>query len=112
MRIEEFLMKHDKLSHTSDRIYNAAGIIDDGIYDTTGINFLVANEDNLDEVKKWIKNRDKFWLASAYQTNYFILYETEPPKFTGKRYGNGFNYGSTNMLTECPESILILAEDD
>ena len=97
----DFMENHEKAERIAD-----------GIYNTTGINFIVAKQKNTDEIIKWLENKDKFWLASAYQTEYFILYETEPPGFNGKRYGNGFNYGSTNMLTECPESILILAEDD
>ncbi len=97
----DFIEKHEKAER-----------IPDGIYDTTGIDFIVAKQENSDDVIKWSKNKDKFWLASAYQTEYYILYETEPPKFTGNHFGHGFNYGSTNMLTECPESILILAEDD
>ena len=101
LEFKRFIMRQDNLIH-----------MDDGIYDTTGIEFLIADQNNPDEVTEWLKDKDRFWLASAYQTEYYILYAAEPPKFIGNRFGNGFNYGSTNMLTECPESILILAEDD
>ena len=86
--------------------------VKDGIYDVTDIDFIIAESDKLEALIEWTDKRDKFWFASAYQTEYFILYAEEPRKFKGTWYGNGFNYGSTNVITDCPKSILILAEDD
>jgi hypothetical protein len=86
--------------------------IKDGVYDTTDITFIVKTNKNTEEVVAWINEREKVWIANAYGTDEYIFFEEEPAKFDGKWYGSGFNYGSTNVLTDCPKSILILAEND
>ncbi len=101
MEFESFIGKHEKMIH-----------IKDGVYDVTGIEFLPAHENNSDKVIEWLENKDKFWLANAYETDYHILFAEEPKKFEGKRNGSDFNCGSTNILIDCPKNVLILAEND
>ena len=107
--------------------------ISDGIYDVTDIPFIDIgsvgrrvnekyNEDtdqyelivNIkeEEIEKFIEKYPDFVIASAYATEYYILLAYKPKKFEGTKLGHGFNYGSTNMLIDCPRSVLILAEDD
>ena len=86
--------------------------VKDGVYDVTDINFIVKTSKNTDEVAAWVNEREKVWIANAYETDEYIFLENEPKKFAGKRYGSGFNHGSTNILTDCPKSVLILAEND
>lgn len=109
--------------------------IGDGIYDVTDIPFIdlggtsntlkerynydkkehvieIHNEELEEKVKKFIEENPDWVLASAYATEYYILFAKQPPKFTGEHIGWGFNYGSTNLLIDCPRNILILAEDD
>ena len=98
---ENFINEHEKMIH-----------IHDGIYDVTDIKFLPTNENNPDEIIEWLHDKDKFWLANAYETDYYILFAEEPKKFEGKQNGSDFNHGSTNILMDCPKNILILAEND
>ena len=60
----------------------------------------------------FINKYPDFVVGSAYQTYAIVLLTRKPPKFSGKWTGTGFNYGSTNILENCPNDILILAEDD
>ena len=107
MHYNEFVEFVDDLCKTGKAIW-----INDGIYDVTDNAFIVKKDKNAEEVVKWVNERERVWLANAYETNTHIFFEREPNKFTGKRYGSGFNYGSTNILTDCPKNILILAEND
>lgn len=86
--------------------------IKDGVYDVTDIAFIAKTNKNFEEVVEWVNEREKIWIANAYDTDGHIFFEEEPTKFDGKWYGSGFNYGSTNILTDCPKSVLILAEND
>lgn len=91
--------------------------LDDGIYDVTGIPFLVTNEDAEEgrrdtEVEKFKEAYPDFVVGHAYETYNVILLASKPEKYKGKWEGSGFNYGSTNILHDCPKSLLILAEND
>ena len=93
---------------------NEKGVnIKDGIYDVSDIDFIRADElDKQKDTFAWIKSHDKFWVGNAYATYTIFLFAEEPRKFEGDWDGSGFNYGSTNMINNCPKTILILAEDD
>jgi len=87
--------------------------LSDGIYDVTGIE--VINVEAADvEVEAFIWKYPKFWVASAYETDTTLLVATKPTKLVTKDIviGSGFNYGSTNVIRNCPKDILILAEND
>lgn len=87
--------------------------VPDGIYDVTGINFIRDNSKNYGQIVEWIKRLDfKVWVASAYETDTYIFLDEEPRQFDYKFSGSGFNYGSTSIIRNCPDSILILAEND
>lgn len=47
----------------------------------------------------------------VYETDFPILLFDEPQNKT-RLIGSGFNYGSINMIRNCPKDILILAEND
>jgi hypothetical protein len=78
-------------------------ILDDGIYDVTGIEDLEVDDCQLDdecekEVRDFISRNPEACLAHAYDTGVGFLL--------------GFNYGSSNIIRNCPQDILILAEND
>lgn len=113
--------------------------VPDGIYDISDIEFF---NPNIPTVRKWVKkgtdpsqnyedlpnaqeilstwksNLDafvekypNFLIARAYATEYALWVATIPTKKI-KNIGSGFNYGSTNIIDDCPKRILILAEND
>jgi hypothetical protein len=51
-------------------------------------------------------------IASAYETYTVLLLSGEPVRLKGNVTGNGFNYGSTNLIEDCPSRLLILAQND
>ena len=94
-------------------------LLKDGIYDITNIKHIVLdvsiydmNEDDVNKIKAFIDKHPYFVVGNAYETDKTIILSINPTKFNGKWDGNGFNYGSTNILTNCPKDILILAEND
>lgn len=56
----------------------------------------------------------EFVIAHAYETSWTLLLSRAPIRLEmdGKWFGSGFNYGSTNLLEDCPKRLLILAEND
>lgn len=98
-----------------DDIENAKSL-DDGVYDMTGIEFVVDDENkdrNKRNLEGFIKKYPDFLLASAYETDERILVATRPPRVRVENLlGGGFNYGSTNIIINCPKTVLILAEND
>lgn len=98
-------------------------LLSDGIYDVTGIPILHFNDiewyepEKLEEqegVKAFMEAHPNYVVAQAYET-YTIYILAGRPESIGKKVwkaGNSFNYGSGNLLTGCPDSILILAEND
>lgn len=98
-------------------------LLKDGIYDVTDIDYLAFEKINWDEPEKleaikevqdFIRKWPNYIVAQAYQARTLFLFATGPENITKKTHkeGAGFNYGSCNLLTNCPKSILILAEDD
>ena len=61
---------------------------------------------------KFIQAFPEFVIASAYETETVLLLSKRPEKIQLKRIGSGFNFGSTNLLLNCPQNLLILAEND
>lgn len=100
----------------------------DGIYDLSRVRETLYLEDSEDhhvwnwqeegvslgyeEADRFMERYPEFRIAHAYQTYCTILLSDPPEIFGGIHKGGGFNYGSTNLLEDCPRSILILAEDD
>jgi len=86
--------------------------VKDGIYDVSDIESFLVDFKGKEASAAWIDAHDKFWRASAYETETFFLFSEEPRRFGGEWDGSGFNYGSTNVIRNCPRDILILAEND
>lgn len=93
----------------------------DGIYDVSNIEFIdvgdyLPNEqvdsERLSELKNFIEKYPNCFHVCAYETDGAFLLSEKPSKFTGGRRGSGFNYGSSNILIDCPKNLLILAEND
>jgi hypothetical protein len=93
----------------------------DGIYNPENVPFtifrdephiLVRDNVNRQQIKLLIEKHPNGVFANGYQTSTLFFF-TEPIK---KAYitqlGDGFNYGSTNLLLNCPKNLLILAADD
>ena len=102
-------------------------VLKDGIYDLSRIRetlYLKDIEDHHiyswceegtslgEEVGQFMEKYPEFRIGCAYQAICAFLLSDPPEIFGGIRKGGGFNYGSTNLLEDCPRSILILAEDD
>lgn len=94
-------------------------LLRDGIYNITNIEYLILDTniydikgEDVEKIKTFIKKYPGYVVGSAYNTDMTIILSIKPPKFNGKWSGTGFNYGSTNILTDCPKDILILAEND
>jgi len=93
--------------------------LEDGIYDITGIFYIESTEDLKDpdvdipiEVEEFMQANKDYVIGCAYGCYTAFIFASCPPLFKGTHVGTGFNYGSTNILSDCPKSILILAEDD
>ena len=59
-----------------------------------------------------MRQHPDFTFANAYDTGAAFIFATKPKVVAGTIEGTGFNYGSTNILHDCPKDILILAEND
>lgn len=95
--------------------------IGDGVYDISNIDFVEAEEgfrftdkSKRDKVVRFIlENENNLYYASAYQCYAVFFLNGKPNKLpNGDVMGDGFNHGSSNIIKNCPEKILILAEDD
>lgn len=101
-------------------------ILDGAIYDVTGLDFLSVDAEPEDiekhlqktSIRKFIKKYPHYRIASAYNTDYSFLLSDEPKHLSSSKwnkenwFGIGFNYGSVNIIKNCPKDILILAEND
>lgn len=94
--------------------------LDDGVYDITDIKSIEIDPQwkNEKEAINFTKKYPDFYIASAYETECIILLSKKPILWQKDNtrsenwQGSGFNYGSTNILRNCPKDILILAEND
>lgn len=91
----------------------------DGIYEVPeDVLFVVLDTDRLKvddpQLQIFSERHPDFVVANAYETSTTILLSQKPNKLEmkGKWFGSGFNYGSTNLLVDCPKRVLILAEND
>ena len=64
------------------------------------------------DIMNFIYNHTDWRYAKAYETYSEFLLSKPPIEFKGKAMGSGFNYGSTNIILDCPKQLLILAEND
>jgi hypothetical protein len=94
------------------------GMVDDGVWDISDIEYisLVPNGDgkdpeHLEELSKFLDKYPNPFVADAYETEYPFLLSAEPTKRV-EFIGSGFNYGSNNIIDNCPKRILICGEND
>lgn len=88
--------------------------LSDGIYNIENIEFIEINTEgkNDNKAQKFIKKYPKYIIGSAYETDTMFLLSKIPPEIKNQDIGSGFNYGSCNIIQNCPTSILILAQND
>lgn len=96
-------------------------ILDDGIYEILNNTKILYfeyrywdfDEEDIATVKEFMSNHPEFVIASAYETQGTFLLSEPPILFSNNyQWGSGFNYGSTNLIENCPKRLLILAEND
>jgi len=89
--------------------------LDEGIYEVSDIAEVLlhsAGEIDLEQVKAFIAKYPDFAIGSAYQTFTLFLISEKPKKAALKSSGSGFNYGSCNLLEDCPKRLLIIAQNN
>jgi hypothetical protein len=67
------------------------------------------------EAEPFIAAHPDLVIASAYETGttFLLSRRVEIADCVGENWvGSGFNYGSTNLLSNCPARLLILAQND
>jgi hypothetical protein len=110
-RVERDEQGNNGRRYLRDGIYNVADIeymsVQTGLYD-------IYSEEDAIKILDFIVKHPDFVIASAYGTNYTILLATRPSlcEYTTERLGYGFNYGSTNIIHNCPKHVLILTRND
>ncbi len=89
-------------------------IVDDGVYDVTDIEFIETDGMPIltSKIEDFIRRNPDFCVAETYNVDVWFLLAKKPNKFIGEHSGSGFNYGSSNILQNCPKDILILAQND
>lgn len=107
MRTLRDLIDDDEERHLRDGIYEVPLDIEVLVFYDTPFEL-----DINDEIKNFLINNPKWVIASAYETSATIILSRKPYIYSGKTLGGGFNYGSTNLLEDCPPRLLILAEND
>jgi hypothetical protein len=105
------------MSKELDAVLEKGEYLEDGIYALDDdIEFVCGtfNHSNDAELLEFAKKHEGFAIASAYETEMTILLSRVPTKLSSKEMviGSGFNYGSTNIVVDCPRRLLILAEND
>ena len=103
-----------------DAFMDEIEIVEDGVYDISEkefIEFVYDNETNefinLKEIIEFINKYPDCVQACACDTETTILISSMPKQIPEEDViGSGFNYGSTNVIKNCPKQILILAEND
>lgn len=78
------------------------------------ISYLVSDEGDHQSLQfeAFLHKYPQMCLANAYETHVIFMLSEAPPIWKGKKSGSGFNYGSTNILENCPPKLLILAQND
>lgn len=103
--------------------------VPDGIWDITGIEYFEdvshgryvkqeegwridpINPNFQSEKEAFIEKYPDYVIADPYQTEHPFLLSKMPEKQVSS-IGSGFNYGSNNIVIDCPATILICAQDD
>lgn len=106
-----------KLREKFELVLENGNTLDDGIYDVTNMEYFEVDDENLKAAIEYMEAHKIFWIANAYQTEETILFPKKPHEMSSRWHKeewieSGFNYGSTNLLRNCPKDILILAEND
>lgn len=93
--------------------------VQDGIYEIQDGNIILKVLSELGEVATpkeviltFLSVHPNWRYVGAYETYAEFLLSEPPLEFKGKKMGSGFNYGSTNIILDCPKRLLILAEND
>lgn len=93
--------------------------IDDSIFDISNCKYLFFDSDEIrkesnDQIIKTFQEQYSDWCyANPDGTGGFVFLSSRPPKLKNKDVvGTGFNYGSCNIIQNCPSVILIVAEND
>ena len=95
-------------------------IIPEGIYDVGEIPFFhIKNAEDMswpitDEGFEFVKKygATNIYIAIGYQVQGIFLFAGNPKKFANKNCLGSIGRGACAVLTNCPKSILIIAEDD
>ena len=87
--------------------------IPDGVWDIEDIEFIqvIQRVENTEVIKEFIVKYPTFHVGNAYETGEYFLLSDRPSDLV-TTIGGGFNYGSTNVIENCPKRILVLAEND
>lgn len=107
-------MRAEPIDFPDDRVLR------DGIYEVSDDIEVLELEGEAQELRaedrtkalKFMARYPDYYMASAYQCYATFLLSKKPNKFGGEYSGSGFNAGSTNLLSDCPRRVLILAEND
>lgn len=115
------MTKEDLMKAISDKYeYTKAydnDSLSDGVWDITNIPYCMIGryelKQNIDtnDFDIFVAMYPDFILAHPYETDMFVLLARRPEKIT-TCVGTGFNYGSCNIIENCPQTVLICAEDD
>lgn len=92
----------------------------DGIYNPRNTPFVMwrqsVNEltrgDEIYELERLMADYPDGCFANAYETSTTFFFVKTLKKYHVESLGDGFNYGSTNLLLNCPQNLLILAQND
>ena len=95
---------------------NKADYVKDGVYDITGIDYFMFDcgwvyPKDRKGFREFVEKYPNFVIADPYQTEQKIALAEMPTKKVSYK-GSGFNYGSSNVIDNCPARILICAEND
>ena len=119
-RTLEDIQKQEDLDEKRSRIM----YLKDGVYEIDNPKDVLLNQD--DDQSEWAceetvfeflqrkcgKQYKKFYIGTAYETDWKIVLAKKPKVVKNMTEGSGFNYGSTNVIKPHNKTLLILAEND
>lgn len=93
--------------------------IGDGVFDISNCKYLffdcgeIRKESNDQIIKTFQEQHPDWCYANPYETDGFVILSNKPLIVEDINIvGMGFNYGSCNIIQNCPSVILITAEND